>query len=323
MKCRKKAFIAFMMTACIVSTHTALALDASLEEILSALEERQELTQKESAEKESNKESSLVNLFVEFGIQIREASFRQIDSAVSSFDGYCERTVPTNTEFGEHKLIDDNGFELTMAYMPIDSSFDSKDFGNIDKEMLYSVSLSHGDNSITMSNSMHTQEIEFSTYSADRSSPNKTVNSIDELLNFFENEMNGFVPESLRGVHLSPSMSQQIKTTIEYRSKEYTDCQVTDITVNIETNSDPIQHIVLVYCEYARNNSLDTTREMIDIYSDDIAAYLAQKHDSVSEVYVFWTVPKYYANNIAAKCSYNIHDAKAFIADKFGDLYQK
>lgn len=56
MKCRKKAFIAFIMAACIVSTHTALASASSLEEILSALEERPELTQKESAEKESNKE---------------------------------------------------------------------------------------------------------------------------------------------------------------------------------------------------------------------------------------------------------------------------
>ena len=294
---------------------------SALQEAVSAVEERFGRIQGESEEKYSM-EPCLINLFVEFGIQIREASFRQIDNAVSSFEGYCERTAPTSTEFGEHHLIDENGFELTMAYMPIDSSFDSKDFGNVDKEILYSVSLSRGDKSITMSNSMHTQEIAFLTYSADRSMPNKTVNSIDELLDFFKKEMDGVVPEALRNVGTPISISQRIKTAVEHRSKEYTECKVTDIVVSMETNSDPIRYIVSVYIEYGLNNSLDKTQEMVDIYSDDMAAYLAQTYDSLSEIYVFCTLPKYFENNMAAKCSYHIHDEQAFIADKIGLLYQ-
>lgn len=295
---------------------------SELEDAVSAIEENLTRVHNASGEQEEKAETPLIKLFVQYGTQIREVSFAQIDSMVLSFDGDYERTVPTESVFGKHILYNDD-FTLVMAYMPIDSSLDSKDFGNIDKEILYSVSLSRGDKSITMSNSMHTQEIAFSTYSADRSMPNKTVNSIDELLTFFESEMDGIVPETLRSIGTPISNSQKIKNTIEYRSKEYTNCKVTDIVVNIETFSNPVQHIVLVYIEYGLNNSLDKTQEMIDIYSDDMAAYLAQMYDSLSEVCVFWTVPKYYDSNIAAKCSYNIHDEKAFIADKIGLLYQK
>ena len=259
---------------------------------------------------------------MEFGCQIRDISYQQVDDAVMSFDGTCERTVPTNSVFGQHRLIDENGFELSMEYMPIDSSYDSNDFGNVEKEMLCSITLSCENKYIQMSNSMHTREVAYTTYSEDRAVQSKTVGSLAELVSFFEREMGGIVPGELRNIEAPENKSVKIKNTVEYRAKEYTNCALTDCVVNVTTGQEQNYHIVLVYIEYARNTSLDKTKEMIEVYSDDMAAYIAQEHDTISEVYVFWTVPKYYGTDIAAKCSYEANAGHAYIVERYGLLFK-
>ena len=43
------------------------------------------------------------------------------------------------------------------------------------------------------------------------------------------------------------------------------------------------------------------SKEMLRMYSDDLAATLAEKNDTVKEIAIFWTVP--YLND-RAQCSY-------------------
>lgn len=266
-------------------------------------------------------ETPLLEIFIDFGNQIGTISFRQVDHFVKSAGFKYERTVPTNSAFGKHILYDENGFEFTMSYMPLDSSFDSKDFGNLDKEMLDLISLSRHECSITMSDKMHTVDVGYWTYDKSRSVPNQQVYSIDSLLSFFQNSMDGIVADELKNAKTAVSESQKIESTIEKRAKEYTRCTLESVEVNRASGQSSIKYVVMVYFEYGIN-SLDVTKERINTYSDDLAAYLAQKHDAVAEVYIFWTVPRYYEDEIAAKCSYSVANGHAYIDSRYGLIYR-
>ena len=48
--------------------------------------------------------------------------------------------------------------------------------------------------------------------------------------------------------------------------------------------------IALVYLTWKVKNKADTTKEMLRLFSDDLAAHLAQDYENVQEVAVFWEV---------------------------------
>lgn len=65
---------------------------------------------------------------------------------------------------------------------------------------------------------------------------------------------------------------------------EYADTNIDHITVNND-------NIVLAYLVWNVKNSEKTTKEMLRMYSDDLAATLTDDYDDLKEIAVFWNVP--------------------------------
>lgn len=65
---------------------------------------------------------------------------------------------------------------------------------------------------------------------------------------------------------------------------EYADTNIDHITVNND-------NIVLAYLVWNVKNSEKTTKEMLRMYSDDLAATLVDDYDDLKEIAVFWNVP--------------------------------
>ena len=83
---------------------------------------------------------------------------------------------------------------------------------------------------------------------------------------------------------------------------EYSKTDINEITINDDLSTDESDdYIALVYLTWNVKNSGKTSKEMLKMYSDDLAATLANQNDSVTEIAIFWTVP-YLDDN--AKCSY-------------------
>ena len=99
------------------------------------------------------------------------------------------------------------------------------------------------------------------------------------------------------------SEQEQIESILKVRIEEaYDDTEIDHITINDDLGTEvENDYIALVYLTWNCKNSGKTSKEMLKMYSDDLAATLAEQNDSVQEIAIFWTVP--YLND-NAKCSY-------------------
>ena len=62
--------------------------------------------------------------------------------------------------------------------------------------------------------------------------------------------------------------------------------------INENAGTDELDdYVALVYLTWNVQNSPKTSKEMLDMYSSDLAAYLASECPNVSEVAIFWQVP--------------------------------
>ena len=80
--------------------------------------------------------------------------------------------------------------------------------------------------------------------------------------------------------------------------------EVKEIKVNENMGLDDGSYIVLPHLTWDVKNKEKTTREMLSMYSENIAAKLADESD-VSEVTVFWEVPYHLEGDNSAKFSYS------------------
>lgn len=84
---------------------------------------------------------------------------------------------------------------------------------------------------------------------------------------------------------------------------EYMDTTVNRVTINDNYGSEADgDYIVLVYLTWDVKNSGKTSKEMLDLYSSDMAAKMYDDLPSVQELCIFWTVP--YLNDGQAKISF-------------------
>ena len=92
------------------------------------------------------------------------------------------------------------------------------------------------------------------------------------------------------------------KTIRERIESEYRDTDVDSIEINKDAGTDKDgDYIALIRLVWNVKNSGPTSKEMLQMYSDDLAATVAKEHPEVNEVAVFWEVP--YLNG-SAKCQY-------------------
>lgn len=114
------------------------------------------------------------------------------------------------------------------------------------------------------------------------------------------------------------SKKQKIKDIIEDRIWEYDYTDVDSISINkdygTKTKND---YIALVNLTWEQKNSASLSKEMISMYSEDLAAFVGKKCKNVHEICIFWTVP--YLNDASAKCSYERKHGGMYSTDTIFD----
>ena len=96
---------------------------------------------------------------------------------------------------------------------------------------------------------------------------------------------------------------------------EYGGSELDSITINEHLGTEnPDDYILLVYADFKRKKFADTTEKMINMYSSDLAASIAEKYPEVQEVVVMWDAEYI---GVSAKCSYERRDdGRMYIMDK-------
>lgn len=113
----------------------------------------------------------------------------------------------------------------------------------------------------------------------------------------------------------SASTEDTIKEKIKSRiTDKYNSTDITEISVNQNAGTDELDdYVALVYLTWNVQNSPKTSKEMLDMYSSDLAAYLASECPNVSEVAIFWQVP--YLTTNTSKWTYTRNGDNMYLTD--------
>lgn len=114
---------------------------------------------------------------------------------------------------------------------------------------------------------------------------------------------------------------KEIEATVKERvSDEYTQASILDLRINehLGTEDNDDDYIVLAYLIWDRKNKAETTRGMLERYSDDLAATLA-KHQNIEEITVFWEVPYHLEGSNSVKTNYLRCGERMAIEDRWFD----
>ena len=128
--------------------------------------------------------------------------------------------------------------------------------------------------------------------------------SDSEFQDVYDYETGELVQERvlIKDIVSSPDM---IETAIQMHVEEsYKDTVIDRINVN--------NGIALVYLKWNTKNSEGATKKMLRMYSDDLAATIADKYDELTEIAVFWNV-SYLSKDY--KWHYNCNNGKAIMDD--------
>ena len=111
------------------------------------------------------------------------------------------------------------------------------------------------------------------------------------------------VVEDAQSEPIALSEKEQIEKILNDRiTEEYSKTDIDRITINDDLGTEEDgDYIALVYLTWNVKNSGKTSKEMLELYSSDLAATLAKSNDTVKGLAIFWTVP--YLDD-SAKCSY-------------------
>ena len=107
-----------------------------------------------------------------------------------------------------------------------------------------------------------------------------------------------------------------IEQAIDNRvSGNYTNTTVDRISVNddLGTENNRNDWVVLVYLTWDVRNSADTSEKMLRMYSDDLAASLANEFNNIQEIACFWEVP--YLTSNTSKWAYERSGDRMYLTD--------
>lgn len=111
---------------------------------------------------------------------------------------------------------------------------------------------------------------------------------------------------------------------IESKIKEIVDedlnsTVVTELNVNEDASVDEERYIVLVDLEWSVKNKPDTTKEMLDMYGDHLAAKMAD-NNLIHELVIFWEVPYHKEEETILKRTYENKEGNMYLEDEFKDV---
>lgn len=101
--------------------------------------------------------------------------------------------------------------------------------------------------------------------------------------------------------------------------EKYDKTDVAKITLNknLGTEDDDKDYVALVYLIWNVKNGPDMTKQMLAMYSEDLAARTGMNIPNVSEICVFWTIPYYDESDTLIKYSYERKGTGMYKTDEF------
>lgn len=110
----------------------------------------------------------------------------------------------------------------------------------------------------------------------------------------------------------------EIKTIIK---ENYKTTSIEKIEINEDMgSSEKNKLIALVYLSFDALNTSKTAYNMVEMYSDDLAANIGKDNDTVNQIAVFWKVPYIDEDETLAKFSYERSGEHMIITDKVSSL---
>lgn len=94
---------------------------------------------------------------------------------------------------------------------------------------------------------------------------------------------------------------------------------VTDLRINEDVSVDEERYIVLADVEWDVKNSESTTKDMLDMYSDHLAANLTD-NELIYELVLFWTVPYHNEDESILKRTYENKEDGMYLEDEVKDI---
>lgn len=258
-------------------------------------------------------------ILIGYAGSLAKISYNQIKSDLDALGCSYDTTIGAD-ELATFKVACDEG-SIYIACYPL--GYDDEAFGNPDREMLSVVEYSRGDKWVSVSDSMHINGGKFNTGDKGRDPVNVEVTSIDDLIEFYNNEIGGEVLLTNNlDITTDSDRQRDIEYTVERRIKEYLETTLSRIEVNSNVGtSDPDDFLILIYLKWDMMNGVERTRTMLEMYSDDMAATLAEEYTSTSDIVLFWEVPYLVEKGTCAKYAYTVHSGKAYRTDTVGPLY--
>ncbi|WHF29090.1 hypothetical protein QJS65_20620 (plasmid) [Bacillus altitudinis] len=117
-----------------------------------------------------------------------------------------------------------------------------------------------------------------------------------------------------------------LKSEAEYEIESivednYKTASIEEIEINEDMGSEkPNKLIALVHLSFDAKNSARTSYNMVEMYSDDLAAKIGSENDTVNQIAVFWKVPYIDEDETLAKFSYERSGEHMIITDKVSSL---
>lgn len=126
------------------------------------------------------------DVFYRYAGEVGSASYRQITDYLKKTKYRFETTY---TAAFVCDIYDNDGNNISMHFYPLDNSYDNKDFGNVDKEMLCLLSYKADDKSITINTDWHSTLPEFSVSAKGKGTT--FVYDVKSLYDYYLSDMNG------------------------------------------------------------------------------------------------------------------------------------
>lgn len=105
----------------------------------------------------------------------------------------------------------------------------------------------------------------------------------------------------------------------DHIQSEFDVTDINKITVNKNLGTDDSDdYVLLIDLAWNRMNGVDTTKDMMRMYCDDLAAYTVKENSKVQEIALFWTIPYHKETGVSAKCSYEQRNGNMYLTDKMG-----
>lgn len=106
--------------------------------------------------------------------------------------------------------------------------------------------------------------------------------------------------ENIKESSPTANMEEVIRNRI---TDNYSNTDIDGISLNEDLGTDEEgDYVALVYLTWNVKNSGKMSKEMLSMYSGDLAATVAHDCPDIQEIAIFWTVP--HLNDANAKCSY-------------------